>query len=238
MTVGEAWAAERPLLRALPAEPFDASETAAPRVDAKALVTVRQNRYSVPGRAGRAEGQRADRRARDHDQPRRPRGRPPRAAARQVRHQRPARSLPRAARSASPAALEHSLALAPGARPRRLARAASTSCGPALTDRYGRSEAARQMVDVAAALPRARARPASSSRSAARSPPARIDGRAVAVLARRAETAHDRAGAADRPGPAPGRARPARARPRRLRPAARRHPMTTRRTRRPRRWRR
>ena len=48
MTVGEAWAQERPLLRALPAEPFDASEAAAPRVDAKSLVTVRQNRYSVP----------------------------------------------------------------------------------------------------------------------------------------------------------------------------------------------
>ncbi|HYY41484.1 MAG TPA: IS21 family transposase, partial [Pyrinomonadaceae bacterium] len=48
VTVGEAWATERPLLRALPAEPFDATEIAAPRVDSKALVTVRQNRYSVP----------------------------------------------------------------------------------------------------------------------------------------------------------------------------------------------
>jgi hypothetical protein len=47
-TVGEAWAVERPLLRALPAEPFDATEAAAPRVDAKSLVTIRQNRYSVP----------------------------------------------------------------------------------------------------------------------------------------------------------------------------------------------
>jgi transposase len=46
--VTEAWATERPLLRALPAEPFDAAETAAPRVDARSLVTVRQNRYSVP----------------------------------------------------------------------------------------------------------------------------------------------------------------------------------------------
>ncbi len=35
-------------LRALPAERFDASEHASPRVDQKALVTVRQNRYSVP----------------------------------------------------------------------------------------------------------------------------------------------------------------------------------------------
>ena len=34
--------------RKAPGEAFDASETAAPRVDAKSLVTVRQNRYSVP----------------------------------------------------------------------------------------------------------------------------------------------------------------------------------------------
>ena len=47
-TIAEAFAIERPLLRALPGEPFDASEAAAPRVDAKSLVTVRQNRYSVP----------------------------------------------------------------------------------------------------------------------------------------------------------------------------------------------
>lgn len=54
VTVGEAWAVERPRLRALPAEPFDASERALVRVDQKSLVTVRQNRYSVPVRyAGR-----------------------------------------------------------------------------------------------------------------------------------------------------------------------------------------
>jgi transposase len=44
VTVGEAWATERPLLLALPAEPYDACETAAPRVDCKSLVTIRQNR--------------------------------------------------------------------------------------------------------------------------------------------------------------------------------------------------
>jgi hypothetical protein len=48
MTVAESFAVERPLLRALPVEPFDATDAAAPRVDAKSLVTVRQNRYSVP----------------------------------------------------------------------------------------------------------------------------------------------------------------------------------------------
>jgi transposase len=47
VTVAEQLAAERPLLRALPAA-FDSTETTTVRVDAKALVTIRQNRYSVP----------------------------------------------------------------------------------------------------------------------------------------------------------------------------------------------
>ena len=46
-TVAEQLATERPLLRALP-EPFDSTEITTVRVDSKALVTVRQNRYSVP----------------------------------------------------------------------------------------------------------------------------------------------------------------------------------------------
>ncbi len=47
-TVGEALGREIDHLRSLPAEPFDTSEHAHPRVDCKALATVRQNRYSVP----------------------------------------------------------------------------------------------------------------------------------------------------------------------------------------------
>lgn len=48
-TVADQLAQERPLLRALPdAGAFDSTEIAAVRVDSKALVTVRQNRYSVP----------------------------------------------------------------------------------------------------------------------------------------------------------------------------------------------
>jgi Mu transposase-like protein len=47
-TVGEALARERPVLRALPDEPAPTAEQTTPRVDAKSLVTVRQNRYSVP----------------------------------------------------------------------------------------------------------------------------------------------------------------------------------------------
>jgi transposase len=46
-TVGEQLALERPLLRVIES-PFDATELSSIRVDAKALVTVRQNRYSVP----------------------------------------------------------------------------------------------------------------------------------------------------------------------------------------------
>jgi transposase len=40
-TVGEALVAERPLLRALPEEPAQTAEQATPRVDAKAMITVR-----------------------------------------------------------------------------------------------------------------------------------------------------------------------------------------------------
>ena len=47
-TVGEAFARERPLLRGLPAERASTAEQATPRVNAKALVTIKQNRYSVP----------------------------------------------------------------------------------------------------------------------------------------------------------------------------------------------
>jgi len=48
VTVGEALGEEIDLLRPLPSERFDSYEHARPRVDAKSLVTVRQNQYSVP----------------------------------------------------------------------------------------------------------------------------------------------------------------------------------------------
>ena len=172
-----------------------------------------------PGRAGRAEGQRPDRRARDHDQPRRRGGRAPRAAARPLRHQRAARSLPRAARAQArrPRALAGAR---PGARARRLA-GCFDELWAALTEPLralgGRPADGRR----AAALPRARARPASSWPSAARSPPARTTA-APSRCSRAAPSTASRA-----PAPltglraAPGRARPAGARPDRLRPAAR-----------------
>ena len=43
-------ARERALLADLPAEPHCTAEDASPRVDSKALVTIRRNRYSVPAR--------------------------------------------------------------------------------------------------------------------------------------------------------------------------------------------
>ena len=175
--------AERPLLLALPAEPFDACETAAPRVDAKSLVTVRQNRYSVPVAPGRAAGQRPDRRPRDHDQPRRQGGRRPRAAARpygtSARLDHYLELLER-----KPGGLEHSLALS-----QERDRGAWPGCfdelWAALTVRYGRSEAARQMVDVLLLCREhdpGRVELAVHGALAAGA----IDGRAVAVLARRA----------------------------------------------------
>lgn len=47
-SVGQAMAAERALLRPLPAEHHQAAEISSPRVDAKALISVRASRYSVP----------------------------------------------------------------------------------------------------------------------------------------------------------------------------------------------
>jgi hypothetical protein len=48
ITVGEALAEERGALRALPGEAFPTWEEASPRVNAKSMVTVRRNQYSVP----------------------------------------------------------------------------------------------------------------------------------------------------------------------------------------------
>ena len=186
-TVGEAWAAERPLLLALPAEPFDACETAAPRVDQKSLVTIRQNRYSVPVALA---GLRVS----------------ARVGAREITinhaghvvavHERLHGKFGTSARldhylellARRPGGMEHSLALS-----QERGRGAWPACfdelWSALAGRYGRSDAARQMVDVVLLCrehgPEAVAL-AVRGALAARA----IDGRAVAVLARRAETTH------------------------------------------------
>ena len=49
-TVGDDFAVEQPLLRALPVEPFETGISLRPRVDRHARVTVRQCQYSVPVR--------------------------------------------------------------------------------------------------------------------------------------------------------------------------------------------
>jgi len=184
-TVGAAWAVERPLLLALPAEPFDACETAAPRVDAKSLVTIRQNRYSVPvalagltvsARIGAKEitichgGVEVARHERLHGKF---------STSAQLDHY-----LELLARK--PGALERSLALS-----QERDRGAWPECcdqlWAALTGRYGRSDAARQMVDVVLLCREhgpARVEVAVRGALAAGA----IDGRAVAVLARRIQS--------------------------------------------------
>jgi transposase len=185
VAVGEAWAVERPLLRALPAEPFDATETAAPRIDAKALVTVRQNRYSVPvALAGLRVSARIGAREitishAGHEVARHERLHGKFGTSAQLDHY-----LELLARK--PGGLEHSLALAQE-RERGAWPAVFDELWTALTDRYGRSEAARQMVDVLMLCrDHGPERVALAVRGALAA--GAHDGRAVAVLARRAET--------------------------------------------------
>ncbi len=145
-TVGEALARERPLLRPLPAEPFPSWEETQVRVDQKGLVTLRQNRYSVPVRLAGLRV-RALVGAREvavvHD------------GAEVARHER------LRGRLAVSACLDHYLDLLrrkPGALTGSLALHQERERGSwpesfdclwrALERRHGTSEAARQMVDV------------------------------------------------------------------------------------------
>ncbi len=184
-TVGEAWAAERPLLRALPAEPFDSCETAAPRVDAKSLVTIRQNRYSVPVALA---GLRVS----------------ARVGAREITinhggqvvavHERLHGRFGTSARldhyldllARRPGGMEHSLALSQE-RDRGSWPGCFDELWAALAGRYGRSEAARQMVEVLLLCREHGPDQVALAVSGALAAGA-IDGRAVAVLARRAQT--------------------------------------------------
>ena len=205
-TVGEQHAVERPLLRALP-EPFDATETSVVRVDAKSLVTVRQNRYSVPvALTGlRVTAQ---------------------IGAREIVIVHGGREVARHerlhGRSGTSAQLDHYLELLqrkPGGLERSLALAQERDRGHwpgglddfwvALTGRYGPSEAARQMVDVLM-LCREHGPARVTLAVAGALTAGAIDGRAVAVLARHpgpASTAGpltdlgDRLAAHDRPQP-------------------------------------
>jgi transposase len=183
-TVREALRTEMRTLRPLPVEEFETAESASPRVDAKALVTIRQNRYSVPvALVGLRVAARIG--AREivitH-------------AGREVaRHPRMQGRFQTAAR------LDHYLELLqhkPGALrgslPLRQER--EQGCWPrsfdelwqAIEQRYGASEAARQMVDV---LLLVREHGPDRVELAVRGALAAgaHDGRAVALLARRRE---------------------------------------------------
>ncbi len=186
VTVRDQLAIEQPLLRALPVEgAFDASETTTVRVDAKALITVRQNRYSVPVALA---GLRVD----------------ARIGASEIiishRDRQVARHERLHGRFGTSAQLDHYLELLarkPGGLERSLPLAQERERGawPAcfdelwteLRERYGASEAARQMVDV---LLLAREHGPGRVELAVRGTLAAgaIDGRAVAVLARRTGT--------------------------------------------------
>jgi transposase len=186
VTVGRSWAVERPLLLGLPAEPFDACETAAPRVDAKSLVTIRQNRYSVPvalsglkvsARIGAREitinhgGREVARHERLHGKF---------GTSAQLDHY--LELLQR-----KPGGLEHSVALSQE-RDRGRWPECFDRLWAGLIERYGRSDAARQMVDVVLLCREhgpARAELAVRGALAAGA----IDGRAVQVLARRTSSA-------------------------------------------------
>jgi hypothetical protein len=183
-TIGEALAAERPALRALPAERFDATEIASVRVDSKSMVTVRQNRYSVPcellGRrvearvgARRIEILAAGKTVASHE---RLRG----------RHQVRARLAHYAGILArKPGAMAGSVALAQE-RERGEWPECFDELWRALEERATSSEAARQMVDVVllcGELGLTKVELAVRGALAAGA----LDGRAVAVLARRAE---------------------------------------------------
>jgi transposase len=183
-TVGEALGRERPLLRPLPAEPFDTAEPSSVRVDSKALVCVRQNRYSVPVAL-------AGRRVLAH------------VGAREImiladgevvaRHERLCE------RFAVSARLDHYLELLqrkPGALAGSLAlhqereRGAWPDCFDELwrtiAAKVGASEAARQMVDVLMLVREHGPERVELAVRAALAAGAR-DGRAVAVLASRAD---------------------------------------------------
>jgi hypothetical protein len=185
-TVGEALGREVELLRSLPADAFDTAEHATPRVDSKALATVRQNQYSLPVRlAGLKVAARI--------------------GAREIMFCHDGREVARHERLhgkfGTSAQLDHYLellALKPGALARSLALRQERERGrwpecfdqlwQGIRERVGASEAARQMVDV---LLLCRELPAAQVELAVRGALAAgaIDGRAVQVLARRAERA-------------------------------------------------
>ena len=181
-SVGEALGRERLLLRALPGEPLQTAEQVTPRVDAKALVSVRQNRYSVPvGLVGLRVTATIGAREITIAHGGRPVASHDRLVGRFGTSARLDHYLELLARK--PAALIGSVALS-----QERERGAWPDCldelWAAITERYGPSEAARQMVDV---LMLCREHGPARTELAVRGAltAGAHDGRAVAVLARR-----------------------------------------------------
>lgn len=180
-TVAEDFARERGLLIDLPKAPFDTSEQSRVRVDAKSLITVRQNRYSVPvALVGLNVSYRlgAERLEVYH------RGRKVAGHARLFGRFEIRASLDHYLElmRKKPGALEGSLALHQSREAKRF-----PSCFEELweeiTSRHGRSEAARQMVEV---LILARDRGAEEVADATRQALASgaIEGKAIEVMLR------------------------------------------------------
>jgi transposase len=206
-TIGEALAQERGLLRELPAERFDTAELSTPRVDSKSLVTVRRQRYSIPvSLAGLKVSARIGARQIEisHD------GRV--VATHQRLHGQPGQTSARLDHYLEllqhrPGGLEHSLALC-----QERDRGAWPGCYDELWQKIAAkttsSEAARQMIDVLLLVREHGAAAVELAVHGALAAGAH-DGRAVAVLAARAERAvaapleglDDRLAATDRPAP-------------------------------------
>jgi hypothetical protein len=173
-------------LQPLPIEDFDACEQASPRVDQKALVTIRQNRYSVPvSLVGLRVAARIGAREIVISHAGREVARHPRLVGRFQVAARLDHYLELLQRK--PGALKGSLPLRQE-RERGAWPACFDELWQGIEDRYGPSEAARQMVDVLLLAREHGAEPVSLAVRGALAAGA-LDGRAVAVLARRRERA-------------------------------------------------
>jgi transposase len=183
-TVGEALRVESRVLGELPIVDYDASEQASPRVDTKALVTVRQNRYSVPvSLVGLRVAARIGAREIVISHGGREVARHPRL---QGRYQTAARlDHYLELLHLKPGALKGSLPLRQE-RERGRWPACFDELWRALEARYGASEAARQMVDVLLLCREHGAARVELAVTGALAAGAH-DGRAVALLTRRSE---------------------------------------------------
>jgi hypothetical protein len=182
-TVGEALGQERPFLRELPVW-YDTAEVASPRVDAKALVTVRQNHYSVPvALAGLRVQARIGAREIVISHGRKEVARHPRVhgrfqtAARLDHYLELLRHKPAALKGSLPLRQERERGSWPGCFDELWRK---------LEQRYGASEAARQMVDVVLLCRELGAAQVELAVKGALAAGAH-DGRAVALLARRSD---------------------------------------------------